>query len=537
MPQLGIDEEFIEKAREHAKEPKTNIVKQLGNFFGSIFGFFLGGVLRETIQQEGRKDNPVFQPDANTLARGAFAKGLEDSDILDLRMKQLGYSEATKDYIIEANRNRLELNQLLNLLRRDEISENEFIDQATNLGYPEEQLEDASTLITQRLSTQVVTQSLLRDLTDKLSNEQLRNELKDQGFQDEQIDQIIEVNKFHPSVQDIVRWTGREVFEEQTINDIGLAEEFERVIENIPSDSKFNITEDDKQVVSEHQGDIEAIRADNRASNDLLNMMNEWIAHWEHPSFRQFSEMFHRVDAVDEDTFETWARLVELPPFWREAFKEITHRKITRVDLRRFWKLGVITDEEELKERYEEIGYNDEDAEAMVEFTKQFYKDPEEQEKRDSDRLADQLDGVTRATIEESLREGRIGEEKARQLFKGIGLGEIATEFFINQTLFEKEQDEIDNEIDIIEEEFTTGTIGFNEADTRLDNLGIRSNRKDRLLREWQLDRDKSNSLPSKSDLQDFIKKGIITEEEFRDVMSKKGFSTKHINWYIDLIS
>ncbi|RLF47243.1 MAG: hypothetical protein DRN20_06170, partial [Thermoplasmata archaeon] len=66
---------------------------------------------------------------------------------------------------------------------------------------------------------------------------------------------------------------------------------------------------------------------------------------------------------------DEYLAMADISPFWRDRIKALTFPPLTRVDLRRIYALGLISDEE-LKARLLELGYSIKDAERLMEFYK-----------------------------------------------------------------------------------------------------------------------------------------------------------------------
>ncbi|GAI78680.1 unnamed protein product, partial [marine sediment metagenome] len=92
-----------------------------------------------------------------------------------------------------------------------------------------------------------------------------------------------------------------------------------------------------------------------------------WAAHWNLPSPLQGFEMLHR-GVIDVDELNMLLRALDVMPFWRDKLTSIAYRRLTRVDIRRMYKQGVLT-EKEVFESYKDHGYSDINAERMSEFT------------------------------------------------------------------------------------------------------------------------------------------------------------------------
>jgi len=92
-----------------------------------------------------------------------------------------------------------------------------------------------------------------------------------------------------------------------------------------------------------------------------------WAAHWALPSPQQGFEMLHR-GIIDRSELDMLLRASDVMPFWRDKLTQIAYRTLTRVDVRRMYKEGVLS-EREVFEAYQDHGYSDENAERMAEFT------------------------------------------------------------------------------------------------------------------------------------------------------------------------
>jgi len=122
-----------------------------------------------------------------------------------------------------------------------------------------------------------------------------------------------------------------------------------------------------------------------------------WGAHWQLPSITQLNEMLFR-GVISRETWEQYVRFNDFVPAQIDNLARISYSPFTRVDSRRMYRLGVLTDQE-LLQAYADVGYyadteqasdgsyrarfsgsNDYStykAEALVLFTKIFNQVPE----------------------------------------------------------------------------------------------------------------------------------------------------------------
>ncbi|GAH11034.1 unnamed protein product, partial [marine sediment metagenome] len=95
-----------------------------------------------------------------------------------------------------------------------------------------------------------------------------------------------------------------------------------------------------------------------------------WAAHWSLPSPMQGFEMLHR-GLINKGELNMLLRALDVMPFWREKLTGIAYRRLTRVDIRRMYKAGVLT-VEDVYESYLQHGYTEQNARRMTDFTVQW---------------------------------------------------------------------------------------------------------------------------------------------------------------------
>ena len=72
---------------------------------------------------------------------------------------------------------------------------------------------------------------------------------------------------------------------------------------------------------------------------------NYWAAHWELPSAQMGYAMFQRR-IIDHETLVMLLKSLDIMPFWRDKLIEMSYNPLTRVDVRRMYGLGVLSEEE-----------------------------------------------------------------------------------------------------------------------------------------------------------------------------------------------
>ncbi|GAI69295.1 unnamed protein product, partial [marine sediment metagenome] len=84
-------------------------------------------------------------------------------------------------------------------------------------------------------------------------------------------------------------------------------------------------------------------------------------------SILQGFEMLHR-DVITPEQLNSLFMATDIMPWWREKLQAISYSPLTRVDVRRVFKMGII-DREQVYRTYLDLGYNEEKAEWLTSFT------------------------------------------------------------------------------------------------------------------------------------------------------------------------
>jgi len=129
-----------------------------------------------------------------------------------------------------------------------------------------------------------------------------------------------------------------------------------------------------------------------------------WRAHWALPSITSGFEMLHR-GVIDNGELDDLLRISDIPRKWRQHLTEVAYRPLTRVDVRRMHDMGVLG-EDEVKGAYRDLGYNELNAQRMLDFTI-LYND-----KTGSSDLTE-FKSATKTVILQAYKKGVISEDQA----------------------------------------------------------------------------------------------------------------------------
>jgi hypothetical protein len=241
-----------------------------------------------------------------------------------------------------------------------------------------------------------------------------------------------------------------------------------------------------------------------------------WYAHWEQPSIQMGFEMLHR-GVIDWNDLNQLFKTIEIPPFWREKLTEIAYTPLTRVDIRRMHNAGVL-DEQAVYDAYKSLGYNDDHAYQMLEFTLAINK-------QDSKEL-------TKAQILKAYRDRAMSADDALSFLVNMGYTQDTAQYLITFEDYEQDVEYQQMQLDNIKDSYINNLIDRPEAQKLLDALDLPSTQVKLLLDKWDIVVVKNKKLPSKTDLKKFLQLGIINVDAFRREMEKLGYSYTYSGYY-----
>lgn len=330
---------------------------------------------------------------------------------------------------------------------------------------------------------------LILNLRGELTEEQYYAAMDKIGFKRSTAEQFKLSREFYPSPNDLVSWQAREVFEADSVEKYGLEDEFDNI---------------DKEPFYKAGMTLEQIR-------------NFWVAHWVHPALRQVFELLHRGELTEEDVYDYY-KLVEIPPYWREKLTKISYSPYTRVDVRRMYAAGVLS-VEEVMQSYKDIGYDDEKAANMTDFTIASTATKE----RD----------LTRTMIEQGYETGLISPEDTVRLLMDLGYDEQESLLILGLKNYALMQDELDDKVETIKSQFRRGLVEEETAIEELDKLGLAASYRDKVVAQVQRTKQAEFKLPSKEDLLKWFDAKLLTEDEFVSYMKRLGYRETEIHIYL----
>jgi len=238
---------------------------------------------------------------------------------------------------------------------------------------------------------------------------------------------------------------------------------------------------------------------------------DSWAAHWELPSPSQAYEMLHR-GLITESQLDDYLKSADYAPVWRPLLKAISYDPLTRVDVRRAYKLGVVS-LDDVKATYRSIGYDEKNAAILTEFTR---VDADEERKQERELLV----GPVKSSALAMYKARRIGEAQLRQTLADLKYPKELVDRFIVDIDFVREQDHREDVAAAVKASYVKALRSRDDTIAVLVKAGYTSAELDQLLETWDILREATELQPHQSAQRD-LTKGEILQAFADDVYSE----------------
>jgi len=265
-------------------------------------------------------------------------------------------------------------------------------------------------------------------LRDKPAYEELWEDLKDQGWDEDRIAVAKELAKIIPPLPDMVRFADFSAFDPEVI-------------------AKWREFYDAPGWISEP---FKLLGVTNEPPRDWANKY--WFSHWIQPGRYELGEIYRRGllgeplvgseevggpggEGEAEKMVKLAYRTMGYSAFWQEMLLQLVREVPTRVDVRRWWDMRTI-DEAELRSLYQRRGYFGKDLENYIVWTKVYVAFP---------------DLIARWS------KGWITEDDVRGELLGLGMLAERVEEMIQTKKSAVDAGKVDEERDLTKSEIYTG--------------------------------------------------------------------------------
>jgi hypothetical protein len=243
-----------------------------------------------------------------------------------------------------------------------------------------------------------------------------------------------------------------------------------------------------------------------------------WAAHWSLPSISQGFEMLHR-GIITPDELQLLLRALDVMPFWRNKLIEMSFKPLTRVDVRRMYRVGTL-DLQGITKAYRDVGYNQSNADLMADFTVR--------------QTRQTLSAFSSRDAINAYIKRYIDESNLRSILTDIGVRPEEINNIIRTTNYKREWAFKTERTDAIENLYKKGRITESQARSQLDDLGLPNDHIQTLLQQWtaRIDEVKVPTWTTAQTL-GFLKKQLITTDRAIAELRLLGYNDERISIYI----
>jgi len=320
--------------------------------------------------------------------------------------------------------------------------------------------------------------------------EGLRDELQRRGYLEPDIDAILTALKPLPGAGDLIRMAVRETWNDAVASRYGYDEDYP---------AEFGAA------MAKWGFDPEWSR-------------RWWRSHWEVPGPTIAREMLHRTDMTEGD-YATLLKVADYPTTWRRWMTEVAYSPYTRVDIRRMYQVGVLTTYAELVKAYNDIGYDDEKASKLADFTVLEYGESERE--------------ATRAEVMAAYKIGRLSPGETRSFLGDMGYPGWVIEMYVARVDMSRTVALAKETISHVKTMYVASQLSKTDVYTTLGRIPLASTEIERYLEEWEIARTAKVARPSRTDLRKFFLQNTMEEGEFRQELRGYRLSERYIDWYV----
>ena len=233
--------------------------------------------------------------------------------------------------------------------------------------------------------------------------------------------------------------------------------------------------------------------------------------------------MLHRGKLPEGVTVEDYLKSADYAPIWRQSLVDISYNPITRTDAKRMYKLR--GDFDALVANFRANGYNEEDAKALAEFTREDVSLETRQEK-------ELLVGPVKTSALAMYKARRISADQLRQTLANLKYPSELIDRFIADIDFVREQDRRDDVANALKASYVKALRSRDDTVAILEKAGYNESELAQLLETWDLLREATELQPHQAAQRDLTKGEILqayaddvyTEDQARAGVSALGY-------------
>ena len=250
-----------------------------------------------------------------------------------------------------------------------------------------------------------------------------------------------------------------------------------------------------------------------------------WRSHWEIPSNTALFEMLHRLRpnrtgqgltggiTVNSTDIKDALVVNDVLPFWAERLMEISYKPLTRTDAQRAYFIDALS-ENELKDSYLDLGYNNDNADRLVRFTNQL-KAKRKQTTGGTEKVP---------AVIKYYKNWLIGSTEATQRLRNSGLSETAAKEALQIASVQRKNDSQIKCIAGVKSQYKRYIINDIEARRDLTDIGVALENVGPLVNNWKCERASKPKELSAGQVCSAYQNNLINDVEYRRRMGAIGY-------------
>jgi len=364
---------------------------------GAVMGNALGPILAPLTYALNTAMRPAILGVTEIIT--AYRRGNLSAAAMQTELARHGFPDGSIQLLLKVTEMWAGATDVVTAYFRGELDQSAFESRMRKMGVPDSDVNILVANFRRYLDPATLLNALFRG--ERTAGE-LWKDLRGQGYATEDINTLITVAHPIPGPGDLVRMGVRDAFRPEIVQ-------------------QWHYNEDFPPQLAEYMA---------KHGFDPQWAQYYWYAHWALPSTQQGYEMMHR-DIISQEEMRTLLRVSDIPSFWREKLMEMSYKPYTRVDVRRMYGLGVL-DESGVKRSYLDLGYSDEKAEAMTQFTI-LYEAPDE------DDILAQYKNLTKGMVLQAFKKGMIDQQETVTRLMELGYQQWDVDFIIELAIWEEQ--------------------------------------------------------------------------------------------------
>jgi len=192
-----------------------------------------------------------------------------------------------------------------------------------------------------------------------------------------------------------------------------------------------------------------------------------WASHWQLPSIQMGFDMFQR-GIITSDDLSMLLRTAGIVPYWREKLMALSYTLISRIDIRRMYKMGIY-DYDKVYASYIKLGYNTTDAKDLADFCiKDVAGEIVNEKKAQRD--------LTRADILNIYDDALLSRDDTLKMMLDLGYSNDEAEMLLSLEDAKLQQKLQNKAIELLKAYCINGDLTLNDAQDKFNAMGLTAN-------------------------------------------------------------